>query len=367
MPVLTAEQLKRIARALFGAAGASSDEAEIVANHLVDANLAGHDSHGVLRIPQYLKAIQSGDLKVNVEPRVLLETPATAVLDGRGGFGQLVGRNAMNLAMQKARQTGISAVAARNSYHTGRIASYPLMAAAEEMVAIVMVNAGGGGQSVAPFGGLGRRLATNPLSIAAPSGGEFPVLLDIATSVAPEGKIRDRHLKDKPVPLGWLIDSQGRPSTDPKDFYGPPAGALLPLGGAAGYKGFGLAFMIDILAGALSGAGCCRPEVLDARDGALMIVIDVKRFIPMESFYRQVTSLAEYVRTTPLAPGSPGILVPGELEYRSQQRRSVDGIEVDEATWQEVEALGALLGVSTSRFAQQPASEPLNPRMSKAI
>ena len=367
MPVIAAEELEQLTHTLFQAAGGTRDEAAIVSRHLVEANLAGHDSHGVLRIPQYLRAIQSGELKLGANITVASDTPTTAVVDGGRGFGQTAGHQAMRLAIQKARQHGISAVASRNSYHTGRIASYPLMAAAEHLVAIVMVNAGGGGQSVAPFGGLSRRLATNPVAIALPSGGEFPILLDIATSVAPEGKVRDCHLKDKPVPAGWIIDAQGRPSTSPQDFYAPPGGALLPLGAAAGYKGFGLAFMIDILAGALSGAGCCRPEVLESRDGTLMIVIDIRRFVSLETFTQHVKTLVAHVKSCPPAPGFSDILVPGELEFREQKRRRREGVQVDAVTWQEIGVWAKTLGVPLGEARAVDPSPPLQGSLSKAV
>lgn len=346
MPVLAFEQLLELATALFRAAGASAADAATVGHHLVEANLSGHDSHGVMRLPQYLKAIHSGELQVTEGGTVLSETASTAVVDGGRGFGQTVGKLAMRLAIRKAQSNGLAAVTARNSYHTGRIASYPLMAAAEGLIGIVMVNAGGGGQSVVPFGGLERRLATNPISIAAPSGREFPILLDIATSVAPEGKVRDCLLREQPVPAGWLVDAKGNPTTDPKDFYANPGGALLPLGASAGYKGFGLAFMIDILAGALSGAGCCRPEVTEARDGCLMIAIDISRFLPLEAFQRHVALLVDHIKSSPLAPGFLEVLVPGELEHRQRRRRQKEGILVDATTWQEIESWCAKLGVA---------------------
>ena len=154
---------------------------------------------------------------------------------------------------KKARDGGVGAVSVRNCCHTGRIGTYTEMAAQAGLVGIAMTNSGGGGQLVAPFGGTARRLSTNPISIAAPSGGPHPIMLDIASSVAPEGKVRNYFLAGKSVPPGWMIDAAGNPTTNPADFYAEPGGALLPLGGAVGYKGFGLSFMIDILAGAL---GC---------------------------------------------------------------------------------------------------------------
>jgi uncharacterized oxidoreductase len=212
------------------------------------------------------------------------------------------------------------------------------------MIGIVMVNAGGGGQSVVPFGGSSRRLATNPFSIAAPTSGEFPLVLDIATSMAPEGKIRDHALRGAKLPEGWIVDANGQPSCDPNDFYGPPAGAILPLGGPAGHKGFCLALMIDVLAGALSGAGCCREEKVPARDGVLLIAIDVEQFSDRVAFYENVAELIAYVKSCPPAPGFSDIFVPGELEYREAQRRRQSGINIDEHIWQQIQTIANRLG-----------------------
>ena len=368
MPNFAPAELENILRLIFLAAGASSTEAAVTSRDLVESSLVGHDSHGVLRTVQYVEAIRAGTLQVGVRPQVIAEAATTAIVDGRNGFGQVVGRHTMSLAMTKAREQGLAAVTLRNSYHTGRLASFTLMAAAENFVGIVMVNAGGGGQSVAPFGCLARRLATNPFSIAAPSGGPFPLVLDVATSVAPEGKVRDLCRQAKPVPSGWLINAKGQPSTDPADFYASPGGALLPLGGPVGYKGFGLSFMIDLLAGALSGAGCCRPGAVDPSDGALMIVLDVRRFLPLEQFYEHAQRLMAHVKSSPTLPGFAEIYVPGEIEFREAQRRRREGIRLDDRTWQELRQLAAELRV---RLDDTPAGrkepEPAMAFVSKLI
>lgn len=346
MPAIPHPGLRAFAASLLSAAGARGADARLVADHLVDANLAGHDSHGVSRVPQYIAAIQSGQIDVAASPRVVAEFPAGAVIDGQLGFGQVVTHHAQLRAIEQARRCGVSAVSVRNCYHTGRVGSYTEQAAAEGMIGIAMVNAGGGGQTVAPFGGLARRLATNPISIAAPSGGEFPLLLDIATSVAPEGKLRAHAQQRKRVPSGWIIDARGRSTNEPNDFYDTPGGALLPLGGAAGYKGFGLAVMIDVLAGALSGAGCCRDEVVNARDGVLLIVLDVARFGPLDAFCGQVRELIAHLKSSPLAPGFDEIFAPGEPEFRQRRRRERDGIELDESTWDQLADLADEFGVA---------------------
>jgi len=317
----------------------------MVARHLVEANAFGHDSHGVLRVPQYLRAMASGEVQPSAKPRLVREHLSGAVMDGCQAFGQVAVTEAMQLAIEKARRSSIAAVTLRNCYHSGRLGAYSTLAVEAGMIGMVMVNAGGGGQSVAPFGGRTRRLATNPFSIAAPTGGEFPLVLDIATSMAPEGKIRDYAIRGAPLPSGWILDANGQPSCDPQDFYGPPAGSLLPLGGPAGYKGFGLALMIDVLAGALSGAGCCRDEIVPARDGVLLIAIDVDQFAERAQFIQQVRDLIAYVKSCPTAEGYQGVFVPGELEYREAQNRRQRGIQVDENIWQEIQDLVGRLGV----------------------
>lgn len=348
MPIFKPDELERLAIQVFEAASVPSGEAKIVARHLVDANLGGHDSHGIMRVSQYVQAINKGNVKPGAKALTLKESPCTALLDGQNGFGQVVASNAVNIAIEKARNHGVAAVSFCNAYHTGRIATYTLMAANAGFAAMAMVNAGGGGQSVAPFGGLARRLATNPFSIATPSGNSHPLVLDIATSVAPEGKVRDYKLKKKTLPDGWIIDSKGKPSNDPNDFYNEPGGALLPFGGLAGYKGFGLGFMVDVLAGALSGAGCCRAGVTDPKDGLFLIVIDVEKFCAREEFYAHVQGLMEHVHSCPVAPGHKRVYIPGEIEHLAELNRHEEGIFIDDSTWGEICNTMTGLGLDSS-------------------
>jgi uncharacterized oxidoreductase len=228
------------------------------------------------------------------------------------------------------------------------LAVYALMAAKAGMIGVVMVNAGGGGQSVTPFGGMERRLATNPFSIAVPLSGDFQPVLDVATSMVPEGKIRDYYRRGEGLPPGWIIDAQGRPACDAQQFYGPPAGAILPWGGPVGYKGFGLAFMIDVIAGALSGAGCCGPERVPAKDGVLFLAIDVEQFVTRAEFDNQVKCLINHVKSCRPAPGFEEVFVPGELEHREQLSRRRQGIAVDDTTWNEINALAYRYGLAAS-------------------
>ncbi len=338
-------QLERLSIAILEGAGALPAHAATVARHLVESNLVGHDSHGVMRLSQYCSAIDKGELDPRARPVVLHDNPAGAVLDGKSAFGQVAAAEGMALAIEKARKASVAAVTLRNCYHSGRLAVYSQMAASANMIGIVLVNAGGGGQSVAPFGGIDRRLATNPFSIAAPSGGDFDPVLDVATSMAPEGKVRDYHRRGALLPDGWIVDAAGKPVNDSKYFYGSPPGALLPWGGSIGHKGFGLALMIDIMAGALSGAGCCGPELLPARDGILLIALNIEQFGSLDYFRDQVAQLIEYVKSSRPAPGIAEVFAPGELEHREFQERKRTGVNVDDTTWQEIIILATRYGI----------------------
>jgi uncharacterized oxidoreductase len=345
MPTKSSAALESLASAIFQAMGASEDESGIVGRHLVSANLAGHDSHGVLRIPQYVRAIRDGRIRLRTHVRIARESPAGILIDGQLAFGQVVAVESMQLAMDKARANSVCAASVFNANHAGRLASHTLLAAEQGMIGILTVNAGGAGQLVAPFGGIAARLATNPISIAVPASQGAPIVLDIATSVAPEGKLRAYRQRGQEVPEGWIIDHTGQATTDPADFYGPPAGALLPLGGPAGHKGFGLGLMFDILAGALSGAGCSRPNAQPAGDGLLLIVIDVRQFTPLEQFYEHVARLVEHVKSSPPAHGFQEVLVPGEYEQRNEAVRRERGIVIEEATWIEIVQIAMELGI----------------------
>jgi uncharacterized oxidoreductase len=346
MPTVQADLLERTITGIFLARGVPDEEARIVAAHLVDAEACGVVSHGVLRVPQYVQALADGRIIPAVSLRVVSEAPATAVLDGRHGFGQVMALRAMDFALDRAEATGVSAVTLVNCGHTGRLGSYTEHAARRGMAAMMMVNNGGHGQWVAPFGGAAGRLSTNPISIGVSTSGDDPLVLDVATSVAPEGKARALLATGERAPEGWIIDHQGRPTTSPADLYGPPRGALLPFGG---HKGFGLAMLVDALAGGLSGAGCCTDagaSLAGKTDGVFLVAVKVAAFCPLPDLQGQITRLVQHVKSAPPAPGAAEVLVPGEREARTRRRRLVEGIPVEPATW---EALQRLQGTSQSR------------------
>jgi uncharacterized oxidoreductase len=332
---------------IFRACGVGPEEAGIVAAHLVDAEACGVLSHGLIRVPQYVTEVEQGRIRAGATLRVLSETSSTAVLDGQHGFGQVMAERAMKITVQRAEGSGVASVTLINCGHTGRLGSYTEQAARRGMVGLMMVNKGGHGQWVAPFGGGAARLSTNPLSLAVPTEAGEPLVLDIATSVVPEGKIRAALEAGRAIPEGWVIDSQGRATTNPADLYGWPRGALLPFGG---HKGFGLAMLVEALAGGLSGAGCCidaHASLEGQTDGVFLCAIKIDAFRPLAEFQRTISRLVQHVQSAPRAPGVTEILVPGEREAQNRRRHLREGIPLAPATSQMLRQLLERYGVAS--------------------
>ena len=338
MALVTAGEVTRLSMDILRDSGAPEDHARIVTEHLVDANLAGHDSHGVMRLPQYAEEARRGQISADATETVVRDWSCGSVVDARGAFGQVACYRAMERALDKAESSGLGLVTVRSCGHSGRLGTYGEQAAAAGRIGMVFNNAGGSGQWVAPYGGSVGRLSTNPLCIGAPSGGDFPIVLDMSTCVAPEGKVRHTFQSGKSAPDGWLIDAEGNPTNDPGALYENPRGALLPFGESAGHKGFGLSFLVDVLAGALTAAGCARPDAPHQSPGRglVFLALDVETFTTTESFQGHVKTLVEHVTSCPPAPGFEEVLVPGEFEYRQRQTRQRDGFEVPDATWQAI-------------------------------
>jgi len=342
VPTVAADALERLTRDVFVAHGVPVDDAAWIATLLVRANLRGHDSHGVIRIPQYVRAMQAGELNPRPTIRVERETPTTARVDGDRGFGQVVGRYGVALAVDKARAQGLAAVGLRRTHHVGRLADYAELAAAQGLIALMWVNVPTA-LNVAPWGGAARRLGTNPHAIAVPGpGGTVAMSHDFATSVIAEGKLRVRLHRGERVEPGVMLDGRGRPSTDPRDFYADPPGALLA---AAGHKGYGLALAVEILGGILSGEGPARPERGPVSNGTLILCLDPERFLPLAELHAQVQALFAFVRSAPLAEGAREILIPGEPEARLEAERRRAGVPVDAETWRQIVACAEAVGV----------------------
>ena len=342
MPTVDAPTLERLTQEIFVARGVPSEDAAFVAAMLVRANLRGHDSHGVIRVPQYVANLEAGTLNPRPSMRLVVDTPTIAVLEGDGGFGQVVARRGIALAIERARAHGLAAVALRGANHVGRLADYAETAAREGLIGLVWANARGG-LNVAPWGGAARRLGTNPHAIAIPGpNGVVAMSHDFATSVWAEGKLRVKFNRGEPAPTGIMLNGRGEPSTDPREYYTEPPGSLLTAGG---HKGYGLSLAVEILAGILSGAGAASGEKSVFRNGTLIVCIDPGRFMPAADFHDQVAALGDWVRSAPLAAGSKEILVPGEPETRSERERRAKGIPIDDATWKQIQDVAAEAGV----------------------
>src|SRR5215831_10604742 len=253
MPVVKADRLARIGAALLKAAGASQAEAQAVAAGCVNANLAGHDSHGIIAIPTYIDRIKAGHIVPGAPWKVVQESATTTVIDGHWGFGFYVNARAMQMTIDKAEKANVAAATVFRQSHVGRLAAYPLMAVKHGMIGLATADSGRSTKVVAPFGGREPRLGTNPISIAVPSNLDGPFYLDMATSAVAAGKVALAAARGEKIPTGWVVDSDGKQTTDPTRLR--KGGALLPLGGTEGYKGSGLAAMVEILCGLLTGLG----------------------------------------------------------------------------------------------------------------
>jgi LDH2 family malate/lactate/ureidoglycolate dehydrogenase len=344
MPTVHADRLRNIGFALLRAAGASPEEADAVATGCVNANLAGHDSHGIVAIPTYIDRIKAGHIVPGAPWTIVQESPTTTVIDGHWGFGFHVNAKAMQLTIEKARKTNVAAVTVFRQSHVGRLGAYPLMAIEHGMIGLATADSGRSPKAVAPFGGREARLGTNPIAIAVPSDLDGPFCLDMATSAVAAGKVMLATARGEQIPTGWVVDQDGKATTDPTRLR--KGGALLPLGGTEGYKGSGLAAVVEVLCGLLTGLGFGVEPTGRHNDGCFMAVFNVAAFRPLAEFKREVADFARYLNATPPAEGSPGVLYPGEIEHIRAQQRKKSGIDVEAATWDKLRALAGAYGLA---------------------
>lgn len=327
------KEIQRLGSLLFQALGASGAEADLATSELVKSSLLGHDSHGVMRIPEYLGFIEDGSLKTGTTIETRQTSPTTAEVDCGYGFGAVGATAAIETGIQIAREQGTACVITRNCNHVGRLGSYVTTAAEAGMVAIATCNSPSYGHHVLPYGGREGRLATNPIAYGAPTTGN-PIVADFSTSVAPEGKVRFYRNENKAVPDGWILDSDGQPTNDPNDFYGPPKGGILPLGGTVGHKGYALGLLVEILGAIFAGVGSTSTEVFG--NGVCFIVLNTNSFTQAETFAQLMSDSADYMKSSAPAAGFDEVLVPGELEFRNLAQRKQTGIPIDPATWQQL-------------------------------
>lgn len=339
MPNFTAEELTVICLNVFQKLKVPAAEAEIVTRSMVDANRVGHDSHGVIHLPKYVRELEAGLIQPGAPTETLHESASIAALDGHWGFGPVIATRAVELAIEKAKQTDISSVAVSRCNEVGRLGGYACLAADAEMIGVLMTNDHGGGTCVAPHGGIEGRLSTNPIACVVPIEGRDPIVLDMSTSVVASGKIRVKQHQDEALPHGWLIDTAGESTTNADDFYDVPPAALLPFGGIAAHKGFGLSVIVDILAGALTGAGCSEGENARVGNGVFVLVLNVASFRGFPGFSAEIERFIEYLKSAKRAAGVDTIWMPGERGWEEQRKREREGIPIDTETWEQIQAL----------------------------
>jgi LDH2 family malate/lactate/ureidoglycolate dehydrogenase len=344
MPNVTADHLTEIARSLLIAAGTPDAEADTVSRLSIAANLAGHDSHGIILIPTYIDRVKVGHIVPGAPWTITSETPTTTVVDGNWGFGYVVTRRAMELTIEKAEKQNVAACTVFRQGHIGRLAAYPLMAIERGMIAMITADSGRSPKHVAPFGGAKARLGTNPICFAMPSNLDGPLFFDMATSAAAAGKIGVAMARGEEVPPGWLIDSDGNPTADPRKLR--QGGALLPLGGNEGYKGYGLSAIVEIFSGLLTGLGFGIEPTGRHNDGCFIAVFKVSAFRDLNVFKQEVTDFARYLKDTPPRQGFKQVYYPGEVEYLKEQDRRKNGIPIEDATWGVLKKLAAEYGIA---------------------
>ena len=344
MPVVPADKLRHVVGCLLQAAGASEEEAATVSRLSVAANLAGHDSHGVIQIPIYIDRIDKGHIVPGAPFEIVQESATTTVIDGNWGFGYVVSERAAKLTIEKAKTANVAATTIYRQSHIGRVAAYPLMAAREGMLAIMTADSGRSAKAVAPFGGRVARLGTNPIAIAVPSDLDGPFYVDMATSAVAVGKIKLAQARGEPIPEGWVVNADGTPTTDPGAY--DNGGVLLPLGGSEGYKGYGLSAMVEILSGVLTGLGFGVEPTGRHNDGCFMAVFNIAAFRPLEEFKKEIGEFARYLKETPPAAGVDNVLYPGEIEYNRESERNQAGLEIDDTTWGKLFDLGDRFSVT---------------------
>jgi uncharacterized oxidoreductase len=337
MIVIEHTRLHEIAERVFSAAGSEPEEARLIADHLIEANLRGHDSHGVGLIPNYLQHLAGGTVFANRQGRVVSENGSLIVYDGERAWGQIAAREATMTGIAKARDTGVAVVALRNPHHIGRVGTYGELCAGAGMISFHFVNVTDARPAVAPWRGTDARFSTNPVCIAIPGPEpERPIILDMATSVVAMGKVRVARNKGEQMKPGMLLDGEGKPTTDPGAMFGERRGALLTIGE---HKGYALAFVCEMLAGALCGSGTMRPERQGrntATNGMLMIVIDPSRLVDRDWLREEIAAMTAYITASPPRTSDQPVLIPGDPERLTRAERIKNGVPIDDETWREL-------------------------------
>jgi uncharacterized oxidoreductase len=348
--LIQAPELRAYAASVFRAGGSTNEEAEKIAAQLVEANLRGHDSHGVGLIPDYVRDLRNKLLHPNLQAKVVKETETYAVLDGHLGYGQAIGEQAMDIGIAKAKKTGVALIALRNVHHLGRIGHWAEQCAAAGLASMHFTSTIGSGPAVAPFGGRDARFGTNPFCCGVPVKGDEPIILDMATSRLPVGKIRVANNKGVPIVEGALIDAQGRPTTDPGAFYTNPRGTMLTFGE---HKGYALALVVEMFAGALTGGITVahHPDIPKTIiNNMLSVIVDPAALGQAQTYYDEIDAMTRWVNASPPAGDTP-VMVPGDPERNARRKRLADGVPIDGETWRKIGEAAQLLGVNLPHIA----------------
>jgi LDH2 family malate/lactate/ureidoglycolate dehydrogenase len=351
MLIVPADQLRRIAKDILQAAGTPADLAAVVGDSLVEANLSGHDSHGILRLPGYVSFVRKGDVQPAARASVTHRDRATGRVDGAWGWGQPAMQLATATAIELAEAHGVGCVAVNRCFHIGRIIPYVESVASAGYIGIGVSNAG---PAVAPHGGRRRMLGTNPFGWAVPRGhGKEPLSFDIATAGIAEGKLHHARARGKRVAPGLLVTADGRPSVDPNDFFG--GGAILPFGG---HKGYGVNLLAQVLGCGLAGMDTSRFEGPAGANGPVIIVIDIRPFVSQERFKDEVDALCARILASPPAEGVEAVLLPGDQATAKRREREAGGVPVPKATWSHITAVAGELGVAIDEVPTDPVTHP---------
>ena len=339
MILFSADELRATATTIFRAAGTDEEPAKILVDHLIDANLAGHDSHGVLRIPYYVNAIRNGQVQPNAQPEILRETPVSALIDGKSTFGQVSVRFGTDVAIRKAKETGVAVVGVVHCTHIGRLGTYASLAAKQGVVAMVTI--GNLATSTAPYGGRQGAFSTNPFSFGFPAAERSDVMIDFATSTIAGGKVMVARAKHTTVPPGALLDREGNPTTDPEAYFN--GGMLTAFGG---HKGSALATLSVLLSHVLVPTQEFPSDGI--LNGTFILAIDAGIFQDRSQVESQTDSVLGKIKSIAPAAGFDEVMVPGEPEVRAAEQRRVEGIPVAEDTWADIVAAAKSVGVAVT-------------------
>ncbi|MFP6717324.1 MAG: malate/lactate/ureidoglycolate dehydrogenase [Alphaproteobacteria bacterium] len=351
--IATAQRLANVIQAIFLAADSNQDEASAIAENLIEANLTGHDSHGIGMVPRYVERVLRGAINVNQHATVTHQSGPVVQVDGNLGYGQVIGAETLDIGIEKTRETGATIIALRNSHHLGRIGAWGEKCADAGFVSIHFVNAIGLSPQVAPYGGVEGRYSTNPYCTSIPSTSEQPrIVLDMATSKVAMGKVLVARNRGEEIADGVLLDPEGFPTNNPDVMFGNPRGALVPFGD---HKGYGLSFICEVLAGALINGGTCVPrnQVQNtAINNMLSIILDPNALGDSEVFRKELDEITAYVKSARPAEGVDEVMVPGDPERAAKAKRQESGISVDDETWRQVLGAANSVGVRSSDIDQ---------------